>query len=283
MKFRVPSCWDDLLILGLMCSVAIKNYQKHNLPRREPLAQTWLLLGPGDQWWADPCLKLMGWWERAFCLWPSDHRVSHLWACPPVKLMESHTLGKGRKIHGVDSLLLCPFLNKANMARYYVASRRGWCLGQSQEGSPRLLKMEAHCSLIFVKMPGRDTKIFRGYLYVFFPGLSYQKVCLPNPMISEKQQLLDFSVLTWVLVHFGVSRAAWDTWAISNPFPFRADPERCSGSLHFYFKLQPLSHQLSPALIIFFFETVLNSDILGPNALFYPVSTAMNVSFRQDP
>lgn len=155
---------------------------------------------------------LMGEGILPLAFWPQS--LTSVSLSTPIKLMESHTLGKGCKIHGVDSLLLCPFLNKANMARYYVyvASRRGWCLGQSQEGSPRLLKMEAHCSLIFVKMPGRDTKIFRGYLYVFFPGLSYQKVCLPNPMISEKQQLLDFFVLTWVLVHFGVSRAAWDTW-----------------------------------------------------------------------
>lgn len=72
----------------------------------------------------------MGWWERAFCLWLSDHRVSHLWACPSVMLMESHTLGKGCKIHGVESLTPRPLLNKASMTGYHVcvASKRGWCL-----------------------------------------------------------------------------------------------------------------------------------------------------------
>lgn len=75
-------------------------------------------------------------------------------------------------------------------------------------------------------MLDRTTKVFRDYLCVFFPGLSYKKSC--HPTLCEFQEeaaledlgRLDWSVLAWGCIYFEVSRAAAATSAICNPFPF---------------------------------------------------------------
>lgn len=113
-------------------------------------------------------------------------------------LMESHTLGKGCKIHGVESLIPRPLLNKASMTGYHVcvASKRGWCLGQLQEGSPRLLKMEAHCSLGFCQDASEGHQNLQRlplcvFPWPFLPENTWSKAC-----DLREEAAWDCSVLT---------------------------------------------------------------------------------------
>lgn len=88
---------------------------------------------------------------------------------------------------------------------------------------------------------------------------------------------------TWLCVNlaylFGVARAACDNQVLCDPFSLQSRFRAALREPAFKYNL---CHTNCHPLITFFFDTVLNSGVLRSDALFHPVSAAMNVSPRQD-
>lgn len=138
-----------------------------------------------------PLPVLIGWWEGAFCLWPSVYRVLHLWASPWVMLMEGHLFSKGCKTHGAGSLIPCLFVRKAGTARYYtcVVSNSSWGPGLLQTGCPRLLKQKHLTHLVFVRISGGPPKSPEVTSAYSFPDFLLRKCVVPNSMILRRKPL----------------------------------------------------------------------------------------------
>lgn len=146
-----------------------------------------------------PLPVLMGWWEGAFCLWPSHYRVPHLWASSLVMLMEGHILGSSCGTRGAGSLLHIPcfLMSKASAPRYgvrmapAVATAQAYCRRAIQgclRGSTSLTWFLSGCQ----GGPPTSSEATSAHS---FPVFLMRKYVIPNCDLQEQAVLEVFGLL----------------------------------------------------------------------------------------
>lgn len=160
-----------------------------------------------------------------------------------------------------------------------MCPRDAWCSGLLQEGCLRLFKWKHVIHLVCFKMPGRATKIFRGYLCIL-SCFSYHEVCHPKVSDLQEKAALDCSVWPWVCLLWNLKGYLWHL-SLGDPVSLQSMSRAALWTTAFLFQNTTFV-ALSLSLITVFLETVVNSEVLCADALFCPVSIAMNMFFRWD-